>query len=383
MQGSRARRSRRCIPSKIANVRNWRSGRTTSYRTGAKRLSGSCASFGRHLDAVRTGQGEPSFWGPDGIPRGVRHRRAMPLHLTSPPPAIPGATRSPAAASKADPTLATGPSPPCPVVSSRRSAADRPPSACPLGRPIVIPTLRARTTPVSNVSSTGARRSGDAPITPRPSSRPTAASGAPSSRRPPADRRLVSPACRRRSHAMPPPRGGGIGIAQPPAPGASPTADGTACDLPRQAEGLHEDPPSHCLFNTNSVGDPHRYFKAHVSFLSERGQSKIMNAAPPLIGSGDATRTSRPPCARSPAISKIRSPGPSSVRPRPRRRALGVPRRHHQGRPPPLQRRTPILQRSGNPEANDERRDYLHATLRRDRAGAGRFPDGLSPPPRA
>ena len=189
MQGSRARRSRRCIPSKIANARNWRFGRTTPYWTGARRLSGSCASFGRHLDAVRTGQGEPSFRGPDGIPRGVRHRRAMPLHLTSPPPAIPGATRSPAAASKADPTPATGPSPPCPVVSSRRSAADRPPSACPLGRPIVIPTLRARTTPVSNVSSTGARRSGDAPITPRPSSRPTAASGAPSSRRPPADRR--------------------------------------------------------------------------------------------------------------------------------------------------------------------------------------------------
>ena len=185
---------------------------------------------------------------------------------------IAGATRSPAAAARADPTPATGPSPPCPAVSSRRSAADRSPSTCPLGRPpsrpIVIPTSRPRTTPVSNVSSTGARRSGSAPITPRPSS----------------------------------------------------------------------------------------------------------------IGSGGAARTSRPSCARSPAISKIRSPSPSSVGPRPRRRVLGVPQRHHQDRPPPLQRRTPILQRSGDPAANDEWRDYHHATLRRDRAGAGRFPDGLSPP---
>ena len=34
----------------------------------------SCASSGQRLDAVRTGQGEPSFRGPDGIPRGVREQ---------------------------------------------------------------------------------------------------------------------------------------------------------------------------------------------------------------------------------------------------------------------------------------------------------------------
>ena len=93
-----------------------------------------------------------------------------------------------------------------------------------------------------------------------------------------------------------PPRPGRVSIG---APGASPTADGVAssrcfamlrvaktrcqggssCNLSRQAEGLHGGPPSRCLFNTNSVGDPHPSFKDRVSLLSERGQHRVSQGA--------------------------------------------------------------------------------------------------------
>ena len=54
---------------------------------------------------------------------------------------------------------------------------------------------------------------------------------------------------------------------------------GSSCNLSRQAEGLHGGPPSRCLFNTNSVGDPHPSFKDRVSLLSERGQHRVSQGA--------------------------------------------------------------------------------------------------------